>query len=86
MARAFTKPTITMRGMNRISFATPRAARMIWRMPARMTVAMKWSMPYSRAMGAITSATAPVAAEIMAGRPPTMAMVTAMTKLEKSPT
>ncbi len=52
MARAFTKPTITMRGMNRISFATPRAAGMIWRMPARMAVAM----------------------------------VTAMTKLDKSPT
>src|SRR3954454_17828286 len=35
-------------------------------------------MPFSRITGAMTRATAPVAAEIMAGRPPTIAMVTAM--------
>ncbi len=43
-------------------------------------------MPYSRATGAITSAIAPVAAVIMAGRPPTNAIVTAMTNDENSPT
>ena len=36
--------------------------------------------------GAMTSATAPVAAEIIAGRPPTMAMVTAMVKEANRPT
>ena len=36
--------------------------------------------------GAMTSATAPVAAEIMAGRPPVNAMVTAMVNAENSPT
>ncbi len=37
-------------------------------------------------MGAITRAIAPVAAEIIAGRPPTNAIVTAMTNEENSPT
>ena len=41
IARALTKPTITLRGMKRISFATPRTANRIWKIPARMTVAMK---------------------------------------------
>ena len=41
MARALTKPTMTLRGMNRIILATPSSARTTWKMPARMTVAMK---------------------------------------------
>ncbi len=41
MARASTKPTITERGTNRISFATPRAPRAIWMIPARMTAAIR---------------------------------------------
>ena len=43
-------------------------------------------MPYSRATGAMTSATAPAAAVIIAGRPPVNAMTTASTNDEKSPT
>ena len=31
MARALTKPTMTERGMNRISFATPDSPRMTWK-------------------------------------------------------
>src|SRR5699024_10526712 len=38
------------------------------------------------ATGAITSATAPVAAEIIAGRPPTTAIVTAIVNEANSPT
>ncbi|CAM5727751.1 hypothetical protein SBADM41S_10287 [Streptomyces badius] len=41
MASALTKPTITERGMNRISFATPSAPRTTWKTPARMTAAMR---------------------------------------------
>ncbi len=41
IARALTKPTITERGTNRISFATPRAPSRIWNTPARMTAATK---------------------------------------------
>src|SRR5699024_11765304 len=42
--------------------------------------------PCSRIAGATTSATAQVAAEIMAGRPPTTAMVIGMMKEENRPT
>jgi hypothetical protein len=41
MPRALAKPTITDRGTNRISLATPSAPRMIWKTPARMTVAIR---------------------------------------------
>ncbi len=41
MASALTNPTITCRGMNRMSFATPTAASRICRTPARTTVAMR---------------------------------------------
>ncbi len=43
-------------------------------------------MPCSRTSGAMTRATEPVAAEIIAGLPPTMAMVTAMVKEANRPT
>lgn len=54
-------------------------------MPASMTVAINASIPYSRATGAMTSATAPVAAVIIAGLPPRMAIETAMMNEAKSP-
>jgi hypothetical protein len=41
MAREFTKPTITERGTNRISLATPSAPRTIWNTPARITAATR---------------------------------------------
>ena len=41
MARALTNPTITERGMNRISLATPANASATWMRPPRMTVAMR---------------------------------------------
>lgn len=41
IASAFTNPTMTLRGMNRISFATPSTPRITWNTPARITVAMK---------------------------------------------
>ena len=43
-------------------------------------------MPWSRTTGAMTSATAPVAAEIIAGRPPRKAMETAIVNEANSPT
>src|SRR5699024_8494378 len=86
MDRALTKPTMTLRGMNRMSLATPATASRIWNTPASMTVAMNMSIPCSRATGAMTSATAPVAAEIMAGRPPRKAIETAMMNAENRPT
>ena len=41
IASALTNPTITLRGMKRINLATPRTLSATWKMPARMTVAMK---------------------------------------------
>lgn len=70
-AGALTKPTITEHGTNRISLATPSAPRTTWKTPSRMTAATIYPSPCSRFKGAITRATAPVAAEIMARRPPT---------------
>ena len=86
IASALTKPTMTERGMNRISRATPSTPRTTCKIPARMTVAMKYSKPWSRITGAMTSATAPVAAEIIAGRPPRKAIETAIVNEANSPT
>ena len=41
MASALTKPIITLRGMKRISFATPSTASRIWMTPASSTVATR---------------------------------------------
>ena len=85
MAREFTKPTITERGTNLISLATPSQAEHHLEGPPRITVAIRWSIPCSRITGAITRATAPVAAEIIAGRPPRKEIATAIVKEAKSP-
>ena len=86
MANALTNPTITERGTNRMSRATPNTPSRIWMTPPRMIAASRCPTPYAWDSGATTSATAPVAAEIMAGRPPTIAVVTAMVKDANSPT
>ena len=41
MASALTKPTITLRGMKRISLANPAAPMSTWKTPARTTVASR---------------------------------------------
>jgi hypothetical protein len=41
MASALTKPTMTLRGTNRISRATPRPPRISCRTPARITAAIR---------------------------------------------
>ena len=78
MARALTKPTITVRGMNRMRRPTPSAPKATWMTPAMMVAANRYSTPCSLTSGTMTRAMAPVAAEIMAGRPPAKAMMTAM--------
>ncbi len=86
IASALTKPTMTLRGRKRISRATPTAARSTCSRPPRTTAATRYPRPYSSASGATTRAMAPVAALIMAGRPPVKAMVTAMVNEANSPT
>ena len=67
---ALTKPIITERGMNRMILASPSTPNRIWMMPARITVGSRYSTPWVCTSGATTSATAPAAAVIIAGRPP----------------
>src|SRR5690625_2211286 len=85
IASALTNPTITCWGMNRMSRANPTRPSTTCNAPARITVAMRYSTPWLATSGAMTSATAPVAAEIIAGRPPTIAIVTAIVKEANSP-
>ena len=54
--------------------------------PVRMVAASKYCRPCSLTSVIISSAMAPVAAEIMAGRPPKKAMLTAIQKEAYSPT
>ena len=86
IASALTNPSITDRGTNRINSPTPSAPRPIWKMPARMVAANRYSMPCSSTSGTSTSAIAPVAAEIMPGRPPAKAMMIAIENEAYRPT
>ena len=52
----------------------------IWIIPASMTVAKMYSMPCDFASATITTATAPVAPEIIPGRPPRMEVTRPITK------
>ena len=52
----------------------------ICKTPQSSEAAKRYSSPWSLTRVTISRAIAPVAAEIIAGRPPTKAMVTAMTK------
>ena len=69
---------MTARGMNFITLATLKTPNRIWMTPVKIVAASKYSSPWSRTSGTINSAIAPVAAEIIAGRPPAMAVTTAM--------
>ena len=66
--------------------ATPRSPRAICTAPASRTAATRYSTPYFFDTEASTSAVEPVAAEIIARRPPTIEIVTAIVKEAKSPT
>ena len=72
--------------MNRINRCDPQNLRQDLGHPASTTAAADSPVPYWRARGATTRAIAPVAAEIMAGRPPTIAIVTAIVNEENNPT
>jgi hypothetical protein len=63
-----------------VSFGTPRRPRAACTTPATIVAGSRYSTPWSRTRSTTTSAIAPVAAEIIAGRPPTKAIVTAMVK------
>ena len=80
MASALTKPVTTERDTKRISRPSRIQPETICSTPVRMVAASRYSRPCSLTSVTITSAIAPVAAEIMPGRPPVKAMTTAMQK------
>ena len=78
LARALTKPVITERETKRMSepsFITPAT---ICSTPVSTVAAKRYCKPCSLTRSTMTSAIAPVAAEIIPGRPPVKAMITAM--------
>ena len=86
MPRALTNPVMTLRGIKRISLATPTAPITTCIIPAIQMVSSTYCRPCSCASGAMTTATEPAAAEIIAGRPPVSAMDIAMMTEANRPT
>ena len=86
IARPFTKPNITGYGIMRINLPHRNRPTLICIRPINTTVANKYSTPWSTTNDTITTAKAPVAPEIMPGRPPNTAVISPTIKAEYSPT
>ncbi len=86
IASAFTKPVTTERDTKRISSPSFNTPNRICSNPVNKVAANKYSRPCSRTSVIISSAMAPVAAEIIAGRPPAKAVITAIQKEAYRPT
>ena len=86
MARAFTKPVTTDRDTKRISAPSRNSPAPICSRPVSTVVARRYSRPCSFTSVTISSAMAPVAAEIIPGLPPATAVTTAMENDAYSPT
>jgi hypothetical protein len=80
MASALTNPVITALDTKRITLPTLSRPKTIWITPVSRVAASRYCSPCSLTRVTISRAIAPVAAEIMPGRPPTKAMTTAMQK------
>ncbi len=78
IASALTKPVITERDTKRIKTPSLSRPATICSTPVSTVAASRYCSPCSLTSMTITSAMAPVAAEIMPGRPPVKAMMTAM--------
>ncbi|MCY1540298.1 hypothetical protein D9M68_759290 [compost metagenome] len=86
MASAFTKPVTTERETKRINTPSFTQPAMTCSPPVSTVAASRYCRPWSFTSEAITSAMAPVAAEIMPGRPPANAMMVAMENEAYRPT
>src|SRR5690606_7671785 len=86
IARALTKPVTTERDTKRISEPSLRYPAMICSTPHSRVAASRYSRPWFFTRVAISSAMAPVAAEIIPGRPPAKAITTAIQKEAYKPT
>ena len=75
IARPLTKPSMTGCGTIRINFPRRNTPARICRTPIRTTVAKRYCTPCCATKETITTARAPVAPEIMPGRPPKAAVI-----------
>ena len=86
MASAFTKPVTTERETNRISAPSLSTPASTCSTPVSKVATSRYCRPWSLTSVTMTRAMAPVAAEIMPGRPPAKAITTAMLNEAYSPT
>ncbi len=86
MARPFTNPNITGSGTIRINLPNRNTPARICRMPINTTVANKYSTPCCATNATITTANAPVAPEIIPGRPPIAAVISPTRNAAYKPT
>ena len=75
IARPFTKPSITGCGTSRINLPHCMTPANIWIRPIRTTVTNRYSTPCCATKATMTTANAPVAPEIIPGRPPINAVI-----------
>ena len=75
MASPLTKPSITGCGTSRMNLPSRNAPASTCRMPISTTVAKRYSTPWLATRATMTTASAPVAPEIMPGRPPSSAVI-----------
>ena len=75
MAKPLTKPNITGCGTRRINLPHCITPAKICSSPIKTTVAKRYSTPCSATKATITTAKAPVAPEIIPGRPPKIAVI-----------
>ncbi len=85
IARPFTKPNITGCGTSLINFPSLRKPTINCIIPARITVAKIYSTPWLRESATNTTATAPVAPEIIPGLPPNTAVISPIMKAAYKP-
>ena len=86
IARPFTKPSITGCGTSRMNLPHCMTPAKIWISPMSTTVANRYSTPCCATKATITTAKAPVAPEIIPGRPPINAVIRPTRNAAYSPT
>ena len=86
IARPFTKPSMTGCGIMRINLPQRSAPATSCKMPINITVANRYCTPCCITRETITTANAPVAPEIMPGRPPRTAVTSPTIKAAYKPT
>ena len=85
IAKPFTKPNITGCGTIRINLPNLKIPAKIWRIPIKTTVAKRYCTPCSDTKDTITTARAPVAPDIIPGRPPKKAVINPTIKAAYKP-